>query len=193
MTAAEAASPDGGGDLLTVGHGRLEQGELADLLTGAGITELVDVRRFPGSRTNEAAARGTIEEICTGAGIGYRWDERLGGRRRLTKEEEADSPDTWWRVAQFRAYAGWTRSQEFRAGIAELRDDLSRGRTAVMCSEAVWWRCHRRLIADVMLLEHHVEVADLMHSGQQRPHEPSEGARLREDGHVVWDRPDRND
>ncbi|ASK65737.1 hypothetical protein CFK39_07680 [Brachybacterium avium] len=187
MTTTEAP-----GALLTVGHGRLEREELAALLTGAGITQLVDVRRFPGSRTNDAAARGVVEEICTTAGIDYRWDERLGGRRRLTKEEDAASPDTWWRVAQFRAYAGWTRSEEFRAGIAELRDDLSRGRTAVMCSEAVWWRCHRRLIADVMLLEHGADVADLMHSGQQRPHEPSGGARLGGDGHVVWDLPDES-
>lgn len=92
MTAAEAASPDGGGDLLTVGHGRIGAGELADLLTGAGITQLVDVRRFPGSRTNEAAARGAIEEICTGAGIGYRWDERLGGRRRTRRRRRPTPP-----------------------------------------------------------------------------------------------------
>lgn len=175
------------GTLLTLGHGRLERDELAALLTDAGITQLVDVRRFPGSRTNDAAARGAIEEICTEAGIAHRWDERLGGRRRLTKDELAASPDTWWRVVQFRAYAGWTRSDEFRAGLEELRADVARARTAVMCSEAVWWRCHRRLIADVMLLEHGVEVLDLMHSGQQRPHEPSEGARLGGDGHVVWD------
>ena len=179
--------------LLTVGHGTLSRTELSDLLLGAGIRQLVDVRRFPGSRTNDAAARGAVEEICTEAGIGYRWDERLGGRRRLTKDEDAASPDTWWRVTQFRAYAGWTRSDEFRAGLAELLEDVARTRTAVMCSEAVWWRCHRRLIADVMLMEHQVEVADLMPDGKQRPHEPSEGARLGEDGHVVWDRADETD
>ena len=176
--------------LLTVGHGTLEREELAELLRGAEIEQLVDVRRFPGSRTNDAAVRGAVQEVCTEAGIAYRWDERLGGRRRLTKDEDAASPDTWWRVTQFRAYADWTRSQEFRAGIEELRGDLARARTAVMCSEAVWWRCHRRLIADVMLLEHGAEVLDLMHSGKQTPHAPSEGARLGEDGHVVWDLPD---
>ena len=175
--------------LLTVGHGTLEREELAELLRGAGIERLVDVRRFPGSRTNDAAARGAVQEVCEEAGIGYRWDERLGGRRRLTKDEDAASPDTWWRVTQFRAYAGWTRSEEFRAGIEELRGDLARARTAVMCSEAVWWRCHRRLIADVMLLEHEAEVLDLMHSGKHSLHESSDGARLGEDGHVVWDLP----
>ena len=89
--------------LITVGHGTLSRTELTELLRGAGIGQLVDVRRFPGSRANDAAAKGAVEEICTAAGIAYRWDERLGGRRRLTTDEDAASPDTWWRVAQFRA------------------------------------------------------------------------------------------
>jgi uncharacterized protein (DUF488 family) len=176
--------------LITVGHGTLSREELGALLRDAGIEQLVDVRRFPGSRTNDAAARGAVEEICAEVGIAYRWDERLGGRRRLTKDEDAASPDTWWRVKQFRAYAGWTRSEDFRAGIGDLLTDVSARRTAVMCSEAVWWRCHRRLIADVVLMEHDTEVMDLMPAGQLTSHEPSAGARRGEDGHVVWDRPD---
>ncbi|MCG7311291.1 DUF488 family protein [Brachybacterium sp. ACRRE] len=173
--------------LITLGHGTLSREELADLLTGAGIERLVDVRRFPGSRANEAAAKGSVPEICAEQGIAYRWEERLGGRRRLTKDQDADSPDTWWRVAAFRAYAAWTRTPEFRAGADELLGDCRAARTAIMCSEAVWWRCHRRIIADVMELEHRVEVLDLMHDGTLRPHEPSEGARLDAQGHVVWD------
>src|SRR5699024_7007476 len=165
----EATAPE----LLTLGHGRLDREQLTGLRRGAGLEHLVDVRRFPGSRTNEAAARGVVEEVCTDAGISYRWEERLGGRRRLTRDEDAASPDTWWRVAQFRAYAGWTRSEEFRAGIEALRGDLACARTAVMCSEAVWWRCHRRLIADVMLLERGCEALDLQHSGRLSPHAPS--------------------
>ncbi|MFC7457419.1 DUF488 family protein [Brachybacterium sp. GCM10030267] len=179
--------------LLTLGHGRLDRADLADLLRGAGIERLVDVRRFPGSRANEAASHGAIEEICENIGVAYRWDERLGGRRRLTKDDDAASADPWWRVAQFRAYAAWTRSDEFRAGIAELLADCARQRTAVMCSESVWWRCHRRLIADVMLLEHQVPVEHLMPSGQLRTHESSAGARLDADGHVVWDRIESED
>lgn len=178
--------------LLTVGHGTLSRTELSDLLLGAGIRQLVDVRRFPGSRTNDAAARGAVEEICTEAGIGYRWDERLGGRRRLTKDEDAASPDTWWRVTQFRAYAGWTRSDEFRAGLAELLEDVARARTAVMCSEAVWWRCHRRIVADVVLVEHGIPVLHLLHDGRSTPHPVSEGAARGADGRLVWgELPDR--
>ena len=120
--------------LITVGHGRLDRDELTALLSGAGIERLVDVRRFPGSRANDAAARGQVEEICEAAGIEYRWEERLGGRRRLTTEQDAASPDTWWRVAAFRAYAAWTREDDFRAAISDLTVDIEAARTAVMCS-----------------------------------------------------------
>lgn len=173
--------------LLTLGHGRLDRTELTSLLVGAGVEQLVDVRRFPGSRTNEAAARGVIPELCEAAGIAYRWDERLGGRRRLTAEEDVGSPDTWWRVAQFRAYAAWTRDPAFRSGIDDLLADVVARRTAVLCSESVWWRCHRRIIADVVLLEHDVPVEHLMPDGRLHPHEPSDGARLDAQAHVVWD------
>lgn len=177
--------------LITLGHGRLDRDELTALLLGAGIERLVDVRRFPGSRANNAAARGQVEEICEAGGIDYRWEERLGGRRRLTKEQDAASPDLWWRVAAFRAYAAWTREPEFRAATTDLLADIDAARTAVMCSESVWWRCHRRIIADVAMLEAGAEGMHLMHDGRLQPAEPSEGARLGADGRVVWDGADR--
>lgn len=173
--------------LLTVGHGRLDRDELADLLLRAGVQTVVDVRRFPGSRANEAAARGAVEEICHGAGIRYHWEQRLGGRRSLAKEQDAASPDTWWRVKAFRAYAAWTRTEEFRVGLNDLTRQIEESRTAIMCSESVWWRCHRRIIADVVALEHDVPVEHLMPSGDLRRHEPSAGARVGADGRVVWD------
>lgn len=173
--------------LLTLGHGRLSSTELGDLLTGAGVEHLVDVRRFPGSRANEAAAKGRVPQLCAERGIAYRWEERLGGRRRLTTDEDAASPDTWWRVAAFRAYAAWTRSTDFRAGAAELAAEVATSRVAIMCSESVWWRCHRRIISDVLQLGHGVPVEHLMPSGELREHPVSAGARLGEDGHLVWD------
>lgn len=175
--------------LLTFGHGTLDTPGLASLVRDAGISLVVDVRRYPGSRTNPAAKRPALEETLGGLGVGYRWDERLGGRRRLTAEERAHNPDTWWRVEQFRAYAGWTREPEFREGLVDLMTELSgdlRGRTAVMCSEAVWWRCHRRLVADVVLGEHQAPVGHLMHDGGVTPHSLSEGARHGPDGRLVW-------
>ena len=173
--------------LLTVGHGRLDRDELARLLRGAGVELLVDIRRFPGSRANEAAAKGAVPEIVGEAGIDYRWEEALGGRRHLDAEQRRRSPDTWWRVEAFRAYSAWTRDPAFREALARVVADARERRVAVMCSESVWWRCHRRIIADVITLEHGTPVEHLMPSGDLRIHEPSEGARLDTEGHVVWD------
>src|SRR5690606_16340554 len=153
--------------MLTFGHGRLDREGLGDLLRKAEIAVVVDVRRFPGSRANPAAARGQIEDLAAELGITYRHDERLGGRRRLSADDDA-SPDAWWRVAQFRAYAAWTRTPEFPAGLDELLAEDAAARTAIMCSEAVWWRCHRRIVADVLTVEHDVEVEHLMHDGSLR-------------------------
>ncbi|HET7305982.1 MAG TPA: DUF488 domain-containing protein [Segeticoccus sp.] len=173
--------------LLTVGHGRLGRQELAELLRGAGVRLLVDVRRYPGSRGNPQVARAELQEWLPAEGVDYRWEERLGGRRRLTAEERSHSPDGWWRVEQFRAYAGWTRSVEFRTALLEVLDEAGRQRTAVMCSESVWWRCHRRLVADVATLAHGAEVRHLMHGGALPEHPVAEGARLTADGTVIWD------
>ncbi|MGD8200898.1 DUF488 family protein [Ornithinimicrobium sp. W1679] len=175
--------------LLTFGHGTLDAEGLGDLVRSAGIALVVDVRRYPGSRTNPAAGRPALEDLLADVGVGYRWDERLGGRRRLDAAERADNPDTWWRVEQFRAYAAWTREPPFRDGLADLVAGLSgdlRGRTAVMCSEAVWWRCHRRIVADVVLGEQATPVGHLMHDGRVTPHTLSDGARRGPDGRLVW-------
>lgn len=172
--------------LLTVGHGRLDREHLGALFVGAGIEQIVDVRRFPGSRSNPAAARGEIESVAQERGIQYRHDERLGGRRHLTAREDAHSPDTWWRVPAFRAYCAWTRTPEFAAGVSDLLGDARAHRTAILCSESVWWRCHRRLIADVVTLDGTAQAVHLMHDGSLRPHPISDGARLAPDG-IVWD------
>lgn len=175
--------------MLTFGHGRLTGEELGTLVTHAGIELVIDVRRFPGSRSNPAAARGAIPRLLGSLGVGYRWEERLGGRRHLGRDEDAASPDTWWRVTAFRAYAAWTRSAPFRAALPQLLEEDHAGPTAVMCAESVWWRCHRRLIADVLTLEFHHDVQHLLPGGRVVPHEPSTGARLGPDGLLVWDGP----
>src|SRR5687768_14107910 len=170
--------------LLTVGHGPLEREALGARLTQAGVDRIVDVRRFPGSRTNADVARESLEEWLAALGIGYRWDERLGGRRRLAPGEPVE--DGWWTVAQFAAYAAHTRTPEFAAALDELLAESAHATVAVMCSESVWWRCHRRLIADVAVLGRGVPVAHLMPDGRLTPHRPSEGAVLGADGQVHW-------
>ena len=133
--------------LLTVGHGPDDRAALAARLAGAGITRLIDVRRFPGSRSNPDVRREALEEWVPGEGISYRWDARLGGRRALPRDEPV--ADAWWTVAQFAAYAAHTRTPEFAAALDGVLAEAADAVVAVMCSEYVWWRCHRRLIADV--------------------------------------------
>lgn len=174
--------------LLTLGHGTLDRSALGSLITEAGIERVVDVRRFPGSRAHPHVARDALEAWLPELGASYRWEPRLGGRRSLRKDEDAHSPDPWWTVAAFRAYAGWTRSEAFQEALWEVLVEARAHRTTVMCSESVWWRCHRRLIADVAVLGHGIQVHHLMHDGRLRPHLPAEGARRVRPGVLVWDR-----
>jgi uncharacterized protein (DUF488 family) len=176
-----------GSALLTVGHGRLDRSALGALLTAAGVGRVVDVRRFPGSRSNPDMSREALAGWLPGAGIGYRWEERLGGRRRLPPGEATE--DGWWQVPAFQAYAAHARTAEFGAALDSLVREASARPVAVMCSESLWWRCHRRLVADVAMLSHGVQVAHLMHDGRLVEHRPAQGARVRSDGLVVWDGP----
>jgi uncharacterized protein (DUF488 family) len=170
--------------LLTVGHGADGRDQLGERLTSAGVRLVVDVRRFPGSRNNPDVARDALAVWLPEEGLGYRWDERLGGRRRIP----AGAPvvDGWWTVKQFAAYAAHTRTPEFASALQAALVDAGDQPTAVMCSEYVWWRCHRRLIADVAVLAHGVPVRHLMPDGRLVEHRPAEGARLGPDGVVRW-------
>lgn len=170
--------------LLTFGHGTASQQDMAALLRGAGVVRLVDIRRYPGSRAHPHVARDTLAQWLPAAGIGYGWEPRLGGRRRVPP----DSPDTWWEVAAFRAYAGHMRTPEFQAGIDQLLAGAATVPTAVMCSETVWWRCHRRLVADFVVLVREIPVLHLAHDGRLSEHPPAAGARV-VDGGLLYDGP----
>ena len=170
--------------LVTVGHGAEDRQRLGARLTGADVGLVVDVRRFPGSRNNPDVAREALAGWLPAAGIGYRWEERLGGRRALPAG--APVADGWWTVRQFAAYAAHTRTPEFTAALDEVLAEAAGCTVAVMCSESVWWRCHRRLIADVVVLGRGVPVLHLMPDGRTTPHRPSDGAVLRDDGLLSW-------
>ena len=156
------------------------------LLQDAEVEALVDIRRFPNSRHNPDVETGAITAWAGDAGLEYRWEPRLGGRRRLPAGSEPE--DTWWRVKQFAAYAAYTRTAPFGDALGDLVAQSGRMRTAMMCSEALWWRCHRRIVADVAAMAFSTRVRHLMHDGRLPDHPTSDGARLRPDGHVVWDR-----
>ena len=170
--------------LLTVGHGPGDREVLGPLLTAAGVEHLVDVRRFPGSRNDPDVAREALAAWLPELGIAYRWEERLGGRRRLPAGEPV--VDDWWTVEQFAAYAAHTRTPEFADALDEVLARTADSTVAVMCSESVWWRCHRRLVADVVVLARGLPVGHLMPDGRVTQHSPAGGAVLGDDGLVRW-------
>ena len=173
--------------LLTVGHGPDDRDRLGSRLATGGVEHLVDVRRFPGSRSNPDLARDALAEWLPDRGIGYRWEPRLGGRRRLPPGEPV--ADGWWTVAQFAAYAAHTRTPDFTAALGDVLLAAVERRVAVMCSESVWWRCHRRLIADVVVLGRGLPVRHLLPDGRVSPHQPAGGAVRDPDGTLRWPRP----
>ncbi|MEU3449157.1 DUF488 domain-containing protein [Streptomyces thermolilacinus] len=169
--------------LITFGHGTAPRERIVELLRGADVRTLVDVRTAPGSRRELDVSRARLAEWLPGSGIAYRWEQDLGGFRK----PPADSPDVVWRNTSFRGYAAHTRTPGFVAAMDRLTDTAEAGRTAVMCGEAVWWRCHRRLIADFAVLARGTPTAHLMHDGRLTPHSPTPGVRLRDDGLLVYD------
>jgi uncharacterized protein (DUF488 family) len=168
--------------IVTVGHGTLAPADLITLLRDAGIEMVVDIRRYPGSRRWPQFGRERMPRWLGLGGVRYRWLEGLGGRR----SGRPDSPNVGLRNRQFRAYADHMASHEFGDSVRELRRVATLQTVAVMCSESVWWRCHRRLLADHLVLVDAVEVGHLMHDGRVTAHPVTDGAR-RADGHVVYD------
>ncbi|MEX5632827.1 DUF488 family protein [Parafrankia sp. FMc2] len=169
--------------LLTVGHGTLPEDSLVELLRGAGVGLLVDVRSMPGSRHNPQVARRNIERWLPAAEVAYRWEPRLGGRRTAP----VDSPDVSLVNRSFAGYAAWTRTPAFAEAVDELLTEAGTVRTAVMCAETLWWRCHRRMIADFVTMVRGGQVLHLRHDGRAYPHRTTSGAGRRDDGLLVYD------
>lgn len=168
--------------VFTVGHGTRTTDELIEVLVEAGVTMLVDVRRYPGSRRHPHFARAALEESLPAAGIDYGWKgDALGGRR----DPSPDSPNVAWRVDAFRGYADHLASGEFRSALRELEERAKSTRQAVMCAETLWWRCHRRLIADALV----ADGFDVVHLGMGRDdhHELHEAARRDHGGTLIYD------
>jgi uncharacterized protein (DUF488 family) len=152
------------GTIFTVGHSTRTLTEFVALLRQLDVTLVVDVRSFPRSRTTPQFNGDTLPGALAEQGIGYRHLRALGGRRHHRKGTPR-SLNTYWRVTAFRNYADYAETDEFRAGLRALRELARDGRCAIMCAEAVWWRCHRRIIADYLLAAG-VRVEHIMGSGQ---------------------------
>lgn len=171
--------------VFTIGHSTRPIEEFIRLLQQAEITLVVDVRSFPRSRTNPQFNTAALCGSLAAAGIGYRHLRPLGGRRHRPRDAPP-SPNQLWRQEAFRNYADYALTETFRAGLGELESLASAQRCAIMCSEAVWWRCHRRIISDYLLVDG-VQVAHIMGPGKIDPATLTPGARGLPDGRVLYE------
>lgn len=176
-----APSPQEPTTLWTIGHSNRELAELVASLASESIALLADVRRFPGSRRQPQFQREALAAGLAEAEIAYHHFPGLGGRR---SARLPDSPNTAWRVESFNAYADHMQSEEFQSALDELMKLALRQRTAIMCSEALPWRCHRRLIADALIARGWT-IRDIFGPAQVRPHQMTEFARVA-DGQVTY-------
>ena len=171
--------------IYTVGHSTRSAQDFLALLQPHRIQCLTDVRRFPASRRHPHFAREPLSALLNAAGIRYEHEPDLGGYR---GSPDKDSPNTAWENAGFRAYADHMDSPEFRAAFERLIERAARETVAIMCAEAVPWRCHRQLISDV-LVARGLEVVHIMAAEKVRAHEINPNARLLDDGRLIYPAP----
>lgn len=166
---AEDASPE---VVRTIGHGTRSTEAIASLLRAAGVATVIDVRRYPAGRRQPHLAAARLAVDLPALGLGYEWwGEALGGRRRADVVTRAGSA---WRNEAFAAYAAYMGTPAFQAALAALEARARSGETlAIMCAETLWWRCHRRLIADALVRDG-LAVEHLIDRVPGRPHRPSE-------------------
>jgi uncharacterized protein (DUF488 family) len=159
--------------VFTIGHGTRSAAELVACLEETDVRTLVDVRRFPGSRRHPQFGRVALEGSLAAAGIEYVHVQELGGRR---AHEPGEEDFACIRVGAFRSYAARMRTAAWQAA---LEDTLARPAPCLMCAETLWWRCHRRLIAELLTARGH-DVVHLVRSGETEPHRPWDLAEYRE-------------
>ena len=165
----------------TVGHSNRELNDFLALLADEKIEFVADVRRFPGSRRHPHFNREPLSATLQNIGIGYTHFPILGGRRSARSETTKNSP---WRVAAFAAYADYMLTDDFKAAFKELQTLGAHSRTAIMCAEALPWRCHRRLIADQFVAQEW-QVLDIIGPNNTKPHELPSFATIA-DGQVTY-------
>jgi uncharacterized protein (DUF488 family) len=159
--------------IFTIGHSTRSLDDFLALLRAHGVVQLADIRTVPKSRRHPHFARDALERSLPAAGVAYRHFPALGGLRRPRR----DSRNSAWRHEGFRGYADHMETPEFDAAVDDLMGWGSGAPTAVMCAEAMWWQCHRRLLADA-LAARGVEVRHIMSAASAPPHEITEFARI---------------
>lgn len=170
--------------IFTIGHSTRPLAEFVALLRESAVALLVDVRSIPRSRTNPQYNQDTLPASLAAHAIDYRHAAALGGRRHHPKGAPP-SRNTLWRVAAFRNYADYAATPSFRAGLDALEETAETQRCAIMCAEAVWWRCHRRIIADYLLADG-VPVMHILAPGKVEPATLTQGAQPQSDGTILY-------
>ncbi len=170
--------------IYTVGHSNRDLDVFIDLLAEFSIEAVADVRRFPSSRSFPHFNQGNLKGSLADAGIEYSWWEQLGGRRDSSAGGE-ESPNIGLENTGFRNYADYMMTDAFQEPISQLLEVAEERRTVIMCSERVFWKCHRRLISDYLVAKDH-RVLHILDSGDVRPHLMSEIAQVRQDGFLVY-------
>lgn len=174
----------GATDIFTIGHSTHPIGEFIALLRAAGIGTLVDVRRVPRSRRNPQYNSDALPQPLADAGIAYRHMPELGGLRHHPKGAPP-SPNGLWRNDSFRNYADYALTGAFRTALAEVCRLAAERPVAIMCAEAVWWRCHRRIITDHLLARGYA-VTHLLPDGTREPAQLTEGAVIEIGAGVIY-------
>jgi uncharacterized protein (DUF488 family) len=166
----------------TIGHSTRSVADFIELLQGAGVKLLADVRAIPRSRTNPQFNIEALPTELAESGIAYEHFPELGGRRGRAL---AASPNQFWEHASFRNYADYAGTEAFRAGLERLRRLGQQQCTAIMCAEAVWWRCHRRIIADYLIYAGET-VFHILGPGKIEPAKLTPAARKTPEGSLVY-------
>jgi uncharacterized protein (DUF488 family) len=168
----------------TIGHSTRAIEEFVAMLRGAAVTLVVDVRTVPRSRKNPQYNRETLPDSLAPFGIGYEHIAALGGLRGR-KRDVPPGVNGFWQNDSFHNYADYAMGEEFWGGLARLRELGASHHCAIMCAEAVWWRCHRRIIADYLLAAGEA-VVHLMAPGHADPARMTEAAQLDSSGHLAY-------
>ena len=167
----------------TIGHSTRPVTEFIDLLKGAQITLLIDVRSVPRSRTNPQYNRDILPETLTRSAIGYEDMAALGGLR--ARQDVPPDVNAFWQNQSFHNFADYAMTPAFRSGLARLRALGHEGRCAIMCAEAVWWRCHRRIIADYLIAGGET-VFHILSADRVEPARMTEAAKTCGDGSLMY-------
>lgn len=168
----------------TIGHSTRSLDEFVDLLRESGVRLVADVRSIPRSRRHPQFNVDQLPESLAERQIGHRHFMALGGRRSRQRPPES-SPNTGWRVISFRNYADYALGDAFAAGLEDLRREGARQSTALMCAEAVWWRCHRRIITDYLLAAGET-VFHILGPGNVKAASLTPGAEILPDRRVIY-------